>query len=123
MTGVDIERAEFIRHNATGTVHVAVPRELVEAWWARKWTERPIYRELYPPGDGPTWLLMRPTPALCGLIAANPGISTVDSWVSHFADADLCWSCRRGWIARGFDVGLLFEHPQDLDDDESEEGT
>lgn len=104
---------EFVRHVATSRVHVAVPEEWREQWWARTRRTHPVYDELFPLDDVRAWSLLAPTPMLCGHMAMNPGMSSLDQWCEAFDDERLCGSCRRVWISRKQDPGALFEHPQE----------
>lgn len=102
----------FVRHQ-TGTVHVGVPADLLDAWWDRKYRERPLFRELYP-RNAVTALLAAPTPMLCGHLAIRPRDGGRDGFVEHFPDTALCATCRMVWDARIGDVADLFAHPQTL---------
>ncbi len=105
------DRVDFIEHTATGRVHVAMTPAERDRWWTRAWETRPIYRELYPPGNPAVFLMFEPVPCLCGLLAHRPSTGGSDAYVSAFPDEALCGTCRRVF-ARSRDVALLFEHPQ-----------
>lgn len=109
------ENPVFIEHRTPGSartrVHVAVTEP--QAWWARMWAQRPIYRDLYPPDNPGVALVAQPVPCMCGLLAHRPAIGDGrDAYVEEFDDELLCGSCRRAWIAAGGWEGALFEHPQ-----------
>jgi hypothetical protein len=107
----------FIEHIATGRVHVAVEPDARDAWWAAAYRRRPIWRELYPQNVA-TLLLAAPTPCLCGLLAIRPWEGVRDGYRETFRDEALCGTCRSAWLAAGRDVAELFEHPQELDEEQ-----
>lgn len=116
-TGVDIEDGiDFIRHESTGAVHVAVADGDLEVWWSKYRRTHPLAETLYP--DVPAmWLFIQPRPCLCGLLALRPAMGDTDSYVECFDDDDLCGSCYKAFQGP---PELLFEHehPTELGDDE-----